>query len=114
MTVIQAADRLADAVVMPLPSFRLHPGEPLGPGLKRLGVEAIDEAVSGFHEGEEMFGEAVHIPEVHQANQGDASTRPLRSRRAGLPVRERMDGGDTARLSSASTSVMVRALRYSK
>ncbi len=60
MTVIQANDRLADAVVMPLPSFRLHPGELLGVGLKRLGVEAIDEAISGFYEGEEMFREAVH------------------------------------------------------
>jgi hypothetical protein len=59
--VIQARDRLADAVAMPLPPFRLHPGEPLGPGLKRLGVEAIDEAISGFYEGEEMFREAVHI-----------------------------------------------------
>lgn len=58
---IQARDRLADAVAMPLPPFRLHPGEPLGPGLKRLGVEAIDEAISGFYEGEEMFREAVHI-----------------------------------------------------
>jgi CHAD domain-containing protein len=61
VTVIQARDRLADAVVMALPAFRLHPGEPLGPGLKRLGVEAIDEAISGFYEGEEMFREAVHI-----------------------------------------------------
>ncbi|MET0566146.1 MAG: CHAD domain-containing protein [Acidimicrobiia bacterium] len=61
MTVIQANDRLADAVVMALPSFRLQPDELLGAGLKRLGVEAIDEAISGFYEGEEMFREAVHI-----------------------------------------------------
>jgi CHAD domain-containing protein len=45
---------------MTLPTFRLYPGEPLGPGFKRLGVEAIDEAISGFYEGEEMFREAVH------------------------------------------------------
>jgi len=61
VTVIQARDRLADAVVMTQPAFRLHPGEPLGAGLKRLGVDAIDEAISGFYEGEEMFREAVHI-----------------------------------------------------
>jgi len=65
VTVIQARDRLADApadaVVMTQPTFRLRPGEPLGPGLKRLGVDAIDEAISSFYEGEEMFREAVHI-----------------------------------------------------
>jgi CHAD domain-containing protein len=65
VTVIQARDRLADAtanaIVMAQPTFRLRPGEPLGPGLKRLGVAAIDEAISGFYEGEEMFREAVHI-----------------------------------------------------
>jgi len=63
--VIQARDRLADApadaVVMALPTFRLHPGEPLGPGLKRLGVDAIDEAIAVFYDGDVLFGEAVHI-----------------------------------------------------
>ena len=46
MTVIQGRDRLADGVVMALPSFRLLRGEPLGAGLKRLSLEAIDEAVA--------------------------------------------------------------------
>jgi CHAD domain-containing protein len=58
--VIQATDRLADGVVLSLPVFRLLPGEPLGAGLKRLSVDEIDEAVSGFYDGEEMFREAVH------------------------------------------------------
>ncbi len=62
---IQARDRLADApadvVAMALPTFRLHPGEPLGPGLKRLGVDAIDEAIRVFYDGDVPFGEAVHI-----------------------------------------------------
>jgi CHAD domain-containing protein len=65
VTVIQATDRLADppadAVAMTLPTFRLHPGEPLGPGLKRLGVEVIDEAIRVFYDGDVLFGEAVHI-----------------------------------------------------
>ena len=58
---IQARDRLADAVVMALPAFRLHSGEPLGRGLKRLGVDAIDEAIRVFYDGDVPFGEAVHI-----------------------------------------------------
>ncbi len=57
---IQGTDRLVDGVVLALPSFRLHSGESLGPGLKRLGVGAIDEAISVFYDGEEMFREAVH------------------------------------------------------
>jgi len=60
VTVIQATDRLADHVVLPLPSFRLLPGEALGVGLKRLGIDEIDGAISGFYDGEEAFGEAVH------------------------------------------------------
>jgi CHAD domain-containing protein len=58
--VIQGRDRLADAVVMALPSFRLLGGEPLGAGIKRLSLEAIDEAVAVFYDGEDVFGEAVH------------------------------------------------------
>ncbi len=46
--------------MLPLPSFRLLPGEPLGAGLKRLGVDEIDQAISGFYDGEEAFREAVH------------------------------------------------------
>jgi CHAD domain-containing protein len=60
VTVIQATDRLAGSVVLAIPTFRLLPGELLGPGLKRLGVEAIDEAIQGFYDGEEVFGDAVH------------------------------------------------------
>lgn len=60
MTVIQATDRLAGSVVLAVPTFSLYPGEQLAPGLKRLGVGAIDEAIHGFYDGEEVFGEAVH------------------------------------------------------
>ena len=60
MTVIQGRDRLADGVMMTLPTFRLQGGEPLGAGLKRLSLEAIDEAVAGFYDGEDVFREAVH------------------------------------------------------
>jgi CHAD domain-containing protein len=61
VTVIQARDRLVEGVVLALPTFRLHPGEPIGAGLKRLGVESIDEAISVFYDGEETFREAVHV-----------------------------------------------------
>ncbi len=60
MTVPQATDRFAGSVVLALPGFRLHPGEPLGVGLKRLSVASIDEAIAGFYNGEAMFGEAIH------------------------------------------------------
>lgn len=60
MIEIQATDTGSGSVVLAMPSFRLLTGEPLGPGLKRLGVGAIDEAIAGFYEGEELFGEAVH------------------------------------------------------
>jgi CHAD domain-containing protein len=46
--------------VLRLPGFRLHAGEPLGTGLKRLGIDEIDRAISGFYDGEEAFREAVH------------------------------------------------------
>lgn len=60
MTVIQATDRLAGSVLLPIPSFRLHAGEPLASGLKRLSIAEIDTAVSGFYDGEEAFRDAVH------------------------------------------------------
>jgi CHAD domain-containing protein len=60
VTLIQATDRLADHVVLPLPGFRLHPGEPIGAGLQRLGIHEIDHAINGFYDGEEAFREAVH------------------------------------------------------
>jgi CHAD domain-containing protein len=57
---IHAADRLTDHVVLPLPSFRLIAGEPLGAGLKRLSIDEIDSAIGGFFDGEEAFRHAVH------------------------------------------------------
>ena len=60
MTTIQATDRLSGSVVLAIPTFRLLPGEELGPGLKRLGVETVDDAIRGFYDGEEVFGDAVH------------------------------------------------------
>lgn len=45
---------------MPLPHFRLEPGEPLGDGLKRLSLIEIESAVSRFYDGEEEFRGAVH------------------------------------------------------
>ena len=43
-----------------LPEFRLEHGEPLGEGLQRLGLDQLERAVSGFYDGEEAFGLAVH------------------------------------------------------
>ena len=97
---------------MTLPTFRLHPDEPLGRGLKRLGVEAIDEAISGFYEGEEMFREAVHTTRK--------STKRIRSmlRLVRYEVGERVYQfenawmRDTARLLSEvrTSSVMVQGV----
>lgn len=50
----------ANAIVVPLPTFRLQAGEPLGVGLKRLSLESLENAISGFYDGEEAFGTAVH------------------------------------------------------
>jgi CHAD domain-containing protein len=58
--VIQGRDRLGEGVMMAWPSFRLQGGEPLGAGLKRLSLEAVDEAIAAFYDGEDVFGEAVH------------------------------------------------------
>jgi CHAD domain-containing protein len=60
VTVIQGRDRLAEGAVMAMPSFRLHLGETLGAGLKRLSLEAIDDAIAVFYDGEDVFREAVH------------------------------------------------------
>ncbi len=60
MTAIQATGEAPVGVVLPLPIFRLLPGEGLGPGLRRLGIAEIDTAIAGFYDGEEVFGEAVH------------------------------------------------------
>lgn len=43
-----------------LPRFRLEPGEPLGSGLQRICLTEIEDAISGFYDGEETFGLAVH------------------------------------------------------
>ncbi len=48
------------AIVLPLPTFRLEHGEPLGVGLKRLTLTTVEGAVTGFYDGEEAFGSAVH------------------------------------------------------
>lgn len=50
----------ADAIVVPLPTFRLEAGEPLAVGLKRLSLDSLETAMSGFYDGEEAFGMAVH------------------------------------------------------
>lgn len=55
-----ASDRTPNSVLLSLPDFRLEPGEPLGPGLKRLTLHEIEVAVAGFYDGEEAFAEAVH------------------------------------------------------
>ncbi|MGH8947753.1 MAG: CHAD domain-containing protein [Acidimicrobiia bacterium] len=116
MTVIQARDRLADppadAVVMALPTFRLHPGEPLGLGLKRLGVEAIDDAISGFYEGEEMFREAVH--RTRKSTKRIRAMLRLVRYEVGEQVYQHENGWmrDTARLLSEvrTSSVMVQGV----
>ncbi|MEX1133357.1 MAG: CHAD domain-containing protein [Acidimicrobiia bacterium] len=60
MTLLATHHPHTDHVVLPLPEFRLHPGEPLGAGLQRLSLSEMEIAVSGFYDGEEAFGEAVH------------------------------------------------------
>lgn len=60
VTLPAAQDRPVDPVVLPLPRFRLHPGEPLAQGLQRLCLTELEIAVSGFYDGEEAFGKAVH------------------------------------------------------
>jgi len=46
--------------VLPFTNFRLYPGEHLGAGLQRLSLTEMEVAASGFYDGEEAFGEAVH------------------------------------------------------
>jgi CHAD domain len=46
--------------VLPLPHFRLHPGEPLGRGLQRLSLTELETAITAFYDGEAAFGGAVH------------------------------------------------------
>ena len=53
-------DGAPDTVLLTLPTFRLEAGEPLGHGLKRLSLNEIERAVTGFFDGEEAFPEAVH------------------------------------------------------
>ncbi|REK12479.1 MAG: CHAD domain-containing protein [Actinobacteria bacterium] len=47
-------------MVTPLPDFRLGDYEPLPVGLKRLTLGEMENAASGFFDGEEAFGLAVH------------------------------------------------------
>lgn len=60
MTAIQASGRFIDTITLRLPDFRLQPEEPLGAGLKRLSLQELDAAISGFYDGEGAFREAVH------------------------------------------------------
>ena len=55
-----ASDRTPNSILLSLPDFRLEPGESLGAGLKRLSLFEIESAVTGFYDGEEVFGKAVH------------------------------------------------------
>jgi CHAD domain-containing protein len=55
-----APDHRPNSVVLSLPDFRLNAGEPLGVGLKRLSLLQIEQAVTGFFDGEEAFPDAVH------------------------------------------------------
>lgn len=60
VTLMAASDRTPKSILLSLPAFRLESGEPLGAGLKRLSLIEIESAVTGFFDGEEVFGEAVH------------------------------------------------------
>lgn len=61
VTVISATTPTSNQVVVtPLPEFRLGADEPLPVGLKRLTTNEMSRAVSGFYDGEEAFGTAVH------------------------------------------------------
>lgn len=60
MSLPAATEDTLPVVAMALPSFRLEPGERLAVGLRRLSLREIESAVSGFYDGEEFFGHAVH------------------------------------------------------
>jgi CHAD domain-containing protein len=60
VTLPAAQPAQADAIVLALPDFRLYPGEPLSAGLQRLCLHEMEVAASGFYDGEEVFGQAVH------------------------------------------------------
>ena len=60
MTLSNAPANPPGAVVVPIPRFTLQVDEPLAHGLKRLSLNEIEIAVSGFYEGEESFRLAVH------------------------------------------------------
>ncbi len=71
MTLSAAPAYPSGVVVVPIPEFRLRVGEPLGEGLQRLTLGELENAVSGFFDGEEHFRVAVH--------QARKSTKRIRS-----------------------------------
>ena len=73
VTLLAAQDRPTDAVMLPLPSFRLHPGEPLGMGLQRLCLAELETAVGRFYDGEEAFAERCTAPASPQSGSGPCS-----------------------------------------
>ena len=98
--------------MLPLPEFRLYAGEPLGIGLQRLSLHEMEVAVSGFYDGEEACGEAVH--DARKATKKiRALLRLVRSEIGEKVYRfENASMRDTARLVSGvrSAAVMVNAL----
>jgi CHAD domain-containing protein len=95
----------ANAIVVPLPTFRLQAGEPLGDGLKRLSLDSLESAVSGFYDGEEAFGMAVH--------QARKTTKQLRAllRLVRSEVGEKAYRFESAEMSGISA--MISAVRSS-
>jgi len=112
VTLLAAQHPHRDTVVLPLPEFRLHPGEPLGAGLQRLSLHEMEIAVSGFYDGEEAFGEAVHSARK-STKKMRALLRLVRSEIGDKVYKfENKAMRDTARLISGvrSAAVMVNAL----
>jgi CHAD domain-containing protein len=112
VTLLAAQPAAMDSVVLHLPAFRLHPGEPLGVGLQRLSLLEMEIAVSGFYDGEEAFGEAVHIARK-STKKIRALLRLVRSEIGEKVYRfENESMRDTARLLSGvrSAAVMANAL----
>jgi CHAD domain-containing protein len=112
VTLLAAQHPHVDTVVLYLPEFRLHPGEPLGAGLQRLSLHEMEIAVSGFYDGEEAFGEAVHSARK-ATKKVRALLRLVRSEIGEKVYRfENESMRDTARLISEvrSAAVMVNAV----
>ena len=60
MTLPALSVSVPGTLAVTLPEFRLERGEPLVNGLQRLGLDQLERAASGFYDGEEVFGLAVH------------------------------------------------------